>query len=447
MSDAPREVLKYDIDSTLVEQKIARIQQLNGQLTTARAGGQDTSTIEDALSREVAAMGKLTAGTEKSKDSLLDWSNKGEKSLKSMLGAINPELARMADLFLDVSEGAALMNGPLVAIAAIGAVIGTLSVAFNQVAASAEAAREAIQRTNAAVQEFHAQGARERIDLSSELFKVGAGGSAKEAQQVFDAVQRRLPGRDDLAKSAAVAAGIARANGEQFDLDQYLSGLAAGGFQAATFEPGKVGLSKLHQIMGAGSEARNRKALETFEGELRGGLNAPGTPTLAETAGQEVSPLEQALQQMFDNHPELSDKEKAAIGQVARSFRVTSPGKGLELLAAKNILGAGSYVGDALRGSGTSLGGLVPDIEHLPAAGGHLDLATLVQIVAQAFEEARKLGGGTEDRAAPSFEPVPRGSSVINNTTNIGTVIATRRIQSWRVGAPLSKTDQKNPAY
>ena len=419
-----REILKYQLDVSDVEAKVARVNQLTASITEGRARGEDTSVLEQQLGRELDAMGKIAPATKKAGDEMFDFDRKGEKAAKSILGLLNPSLAQAVDLLIDVGEGAAHVSGSLAAMAGVGALLGGIVTLFERMKRQAEEAKKAIDAQLAAMAKLREAGAAERQGLVSELAALGVSTAGGDEQRTGQRFGRVLPGREDLARNIAVAQGIATANKIDFDPNVFLAGLSSTGFKPAAFEAGdaEANVAMVRKILAAGATPSAAQLSDTFERSLRGGLDRPAIDSPSAVGGRTVAPLDDAAKRVQDLLPNLTEDnirrlnailERVRAGEISES--IGSHGDVLKVARALGWVSSGNIyenLGREARPGEMEASGVVP--------GTNINFGDFLDAVRQAVAEAEHRAGGTGTRLAPTTQPVQFNVTV--NQQNTGTM-------------------------
>ncbi|MFH1749111.1 MAG: hypothetical protein ABIG44_18930, partial [Planctomycetota bacterium] len=139
------EILKYQLDITDVESKAQRILELQQQIATARAAGEQTNELESQLNKEIESLGKL-GEQEKKAVSTTDELTRSKDKLANTVTLVGGRFGGMIGQLGGVVE--LLASGGKAAIALAGALAG-LAIGNKIFAGIEEAARKATEAQKA----------------------------------------------------------------------------------------------------------------------------------------------------------------------------------------------------------------------------------------------------------------------------------------------------------
>ena len=310
MSSSPnKDVFKYELDITDIEQKAQRVLALLDQVQKGRASGANTSGVEAELTKIKAALDaleqkgakasgggaagagaaaeqaaekfeKLGSATADAGEELFDFERKGEKLVKGALGALSPQLAGAADMAIDLAEGFTKISPALLGVAGVGAAVGLVTFALQQMSIAARDAQEKLERLSEAQKALREKAVQGQGSFADELLKVGVSGGAQGANEAF---MRLTSGGmpQAMAHQVALAGTFAQANGLPFNEQQFAAGLTRAGGQMPGAENAMQFGAVVRQLMSAGGQAGANARLRDYLAD-RGAATAfenIGTPS------------------------------------------------------------------------------------------------------------------------------------------------------------------------
>lgn len=313
---------------------------------------QAAAAVKAGKSQEESAKQNQKAG-----DALFDFHKKGEKVVKGILADINPALANMADLFLDVAEGASHVTGPLVAIAGIGAAVGVVSAALSHAAKEAAALEQRLIRAMEAAKNLRDEGLSVRASIAEGAAKAGVfGGGDQSLRDVAEMMSRGVP--RELAVNAAIAQRIAEAEGAAFDREKFLAGLMVGGAEPVDLTGARPDVSRrIGQVQQAGAAPEAAAALRSFIAEVGEQARREAPPEAARRIDTEER-IDTAVAEYARRNPALNERELQVIRQFVTD-NIGTAQKAVERLP--EFKGAGSWLYDLGAKVGMRSAGWFPD--------------------------------------------------------------------------------------
>jgi len=319
----------------------------------------------------------------------------------TLLGELSPAMGGMVNLFSQIALGIGEMTMGLIALAGGAALLGGLIAFFKELQAAAQAAREAIERANAARREARQEGAATRETLEREAEAMGLPGAGGAAQRQSAKWQKEMGVPADLAQNAALAQEFAKAKGLPFDLREYLGGVIMGGGKPPELE--KYPAAVIAQVQAAGRRPEAAGALAAALSQVADKAKAE-----APAPGSElVTSVDTAVAQIAKAHPELVAKEVAKAEELVRKgARLDIPATAAEITSGRWKLKAAIMANLTGR-----------RVEDLPAElGGAATGMDILRVAREMKERAAELGDGNLNLRVPTTQPVI--INVINNTTH-----------------------------
>lgn len=227
------ELLKFKVDISEVESKLARIKALQEEVTKVRAAGGDTSPLDAELNKEIVSFGKLGQVGRQSAGGVneLVKSHRDIAGVAELAGAkLGPMVGNFADLFQVVASG----NPALIAITA-GLAVATLG--WKAFAASVEESTKKLEENATAAEKANRAARDQKGDQFDRLNALGAG--TPENQAAAEANARNLRKRYGITgahAAEAVAVGTAAGIGDTSDLAALAMFMEQGGQLGADAE-------------------------------------------------------------------------------------------------------------------------------------------------------------------------------------------------------------------
>jgi translation initiation factor 1 (eIF-1/SUI1) len=214
-----REILKYELDLTEFEAKVARVAQLTEQLKTKRAAGADTAEVEQQIVVEVQGLERVAAvhrevenvtrkgGT--ATEELIRSKQKLASVVSLVGGQFGGEIGHLANLVALFTTA-----GPLIAAVAAGlAGLGGLVQVFRSIAEEVKKANAELEKFNAGVRSAINEKSQGVEQIEKALLGFGAlGPGMAESTYRYALGLQRLGIPEDLALQVATQAKVSGAN-------------------------------------------------------------------------------------------------------------------------------------------------------------------------------------------------------------------------------------------
>lgn len=249
---------------------------------------------------------RAARGTEHAGAAVFDFHKKGETLTKDVLRLINPELANMADLMINVGEGMSRITAPLLAFAGIGAAIGAVAATLQEIAATAKRAADEFERMDKARTALRDAGLEQRAKLSETLAGVGVEPRADVLDHVTEMIAKlNTTGvRSDLAENAAVAQLLSGMPDDQ--VEQYLRGVAISGRKPIEFGGDQAKNSELIQrALKAGERPEAAGMLDSIRAaEMQTAMREAGGPDTRRPGDRETQ-IDTFIDRLGKDRPDL----------------------------------------------------------------------------------------------------------------------------------------------
>jgi len=234
------EIFRLDLDTSQIERKAARVEQIVADIKTKRGKGEDVSDLEQSLNKELDSLGQLAQQEKRATTTTEDLVKQKEKLAAAMRMVGSQSSGLVGDLggvIELVMNGQRAVIGLAGALAALGAVVGVVQ----HVRAEFQKLREEQERIDQTYQKMKQGFMDTSLAMAETLQKTGTltDETWQASQSLFKALTARF-GRD-VARQIAPLAAMEGVSGQEAALAAQLQ------LMGARFEPGEMreGLAKL----------------------------------------------------------------------------------------------------------------------------------------------------------------------------------------------------------